>query len=363
MTANDASAGPADAEAATEAIEPAAEAPLDAPVDAPVVPAERLLLRPSPGPMALTDPLSVAGRKAMWTHLDRMLAREPGVRDPERPDELRKYRVAIRRLRAALRMFAPAYPEREVRPLRRGLGELARAVGAARDLDLRIAHLDRWAVERGGEGQAAVAILSTTWARDRRRAMRALLAMLDQRRHRRFVHELIRFVDQSPATDGAGGRRRASGRRASTVGDRLASQLWTAYEDVRAFAPILDGADLETIHDLRIAGKRFRDDLEFLAGVLPPERAWLTDRLVALQDHLGALNDATVGVAAIRLFLERRWATLTPREQAEIGAYLSEREGEVASLRQSIWRPWRPIAGIGFARRLARLVVVRPAAP
>ena len=317
----------------------------------------RLTLGPSPGPIALTDQLAVAGRKAMWLHLDRLLAREPGVRDPERPDELRKYRVAIRRLRAALRMFAAAYPKSQVRPLRSSLGDLARAVGAVRDLDLRIADLNRWALERGGDAQAAVAVLASVWVRDRERALAALLSRLDSRRHRRFLERLIAFVDASPATEGS-----SRGSPARTVGDRLASQLWAAYEDVRAFGPVLRWADLETIHDLRIAGKRLRDDLDFLSGVLPPEQAWLSERLVTLQDHLGTLNDATVAVAAVRAFLEHRHAALGQRERAEITAYLVDREREVATLRRSIWRPWRPVAGIGFARRLSRLVVVRPAA-
>lgn len=294
----------------------------------------------------------------MWVHLDRLLAREPGVRDPERPDELRKYRVAIRRLRAALRMFSPAYPTREVRPLRRALGELASAVGAVRDLDLRIAHLDRWALERGGDSQAAVAVLSAAWTRDRNRALRSLLSTLDSRRHRRLLDRMIAFVDATAPADGPDRAPKRPSR--PTVADRLASQLWAAYEDVRSFAPVIADADLETIHELRISGKRLRDGLEFLAPVLGPDQAWLGERLVALQDHLGALNDATVAVTAIRAFLEHR-STLASGERAEVEAYLVDREREIDALRRSIGGPWRPVAGIAFARRLSRLVVVRTA--
>jgi CHAD domain-containing protein len=340
----------ADAEGSpsTEPREPATDLP------------ERKPLGPARTPLALTDQLAVAGRKAMWVHLDRLLAREPGVRDPERPDELRKYRVAIRRVRAALRMFAAAYPKGEVKPLRGGLGNLARTVGAVRDLDLRIADLDRWALERGGDTRAAVLALSSAWRRDRERALAALLKRLDSRRHRRFLERLIGFVEEAP---GAEGERPRHGTPARTVGDRLASQVWAVYEDVRAFGPVLRGADLETIHELRIAGKRLRDVLDLLSDVLPTGQAWLSERLVALQDHLGSLNDATVAVAAVRAFLDRRDSALGPRERTEIAAYLAKRELEVAALRQSISQAWRPVAGIGFARRLSSLVVARPASP
>jgi CHAD domain-containing protein len=313
-------------------------------------------LGPNPGPIGLTDTVAAAGRKAMWVHLDRMLAREAAIQDPDQPDELRRYRVATRRLRAALRMFRFAFPEAETRPLRRGLSDLAGAVGAIRDLDNRIADLNRWAIERGGDGPAAVAVLSDAWARDRGRGIRQLGKRLASPRHRRLLEALASFVQATPRGDAdqAGAAR--------TISDRLASLLWAAYEDVHAFAPVVSEANLATIHELRISTKRLRDDLDFLADVLPADRAWLLERLVALQDHLGALNDATVAAGAVQAFLDHRRARLAPVERTEITGYLDSREREVTTLRQSLEGPWRPVAGLPFARRLGRLVVVRPSA-
>ena len=319
---------------------------------------DRPSIGPNPGPIELTDLVAAAGRKAMWVHLDRMLTREPAIQDPDQPDELRRYRVATRRLRAALRMFRFAYPEREIRPMRRGLSDLAGAVGAIRDLDNRIADLNRWAVERGGDAPAAVAVLSDAWASDRGRAMRRLGKRLASRRHRRLAGGARRLRRRRHRHRGGP----TGSRRGPTINDRLASLLWSAYEDVHAFAPVVDEADLATIHRLRIATKRLRDDLDFLADVLPPERAWLVERLVALQDHLGALNDATVAAAAVRTFLEHPHGRLGTVERAEVTAYLADREHVVSELRRSLGGPWQPVAGIGFARRLGRLVVVRPPA-
>jgi CHAD domain-containing protein len=315
-----------------------------------------------PSPVVATDPLAIAGRKVMWVHLDRLLARESGARDAERPDELRRYRVATRRLRAALRLFAAAYPDRDVRPLRRGLSDLARTVGAVRDLDLRITDLNRWAIERGGESVTAIAPMLATWGRDRDQAVASLHRRLGSKRHRRLLAELADFVQATP------GRANRSARKGSapdlhTLQDRVASRIWLAYEDVRAYAPVMEGADLETLHQVRIAAKRLRDNLEFLADVLGAERAWLIERLVALQDHLGTLNDATVAEVAVRAFLADRHDRLSAEERAEIAAYLAAKQQEVADLQGSVGRPWQPVAGIGFARRLGSLVVVRAAAP
>ena len=52
------------------------------------------------------------------------------------------------------------------------------------------------------------------------------------------------------------------------VRDRAPSQVWAAYEAVRAYDPVLPWADVETLHRLRIAAKWLRYDLEFFGEAL-----------------------------------------------------------------------------------------------
>ena len=80
---------------------------------------------------------------------------------------------------------------------------------------------------------------------------------------------------------------------------------------------------------------------------------------MAIQDHLGALNDATVTAAAVRTFLEQQQMRLAPAQRVEIVAYLDDREREARVLRRATGRPWRAVNGITFARRLARTAIVR----
>src|SRR5262249_31943707 len=145
----------------------------------------------------------------------------------------------------------------------------------------------------------------------RRAAAAALAQQLDGRAHRRLMTALVGFVTaiepEAPHQLGAPNR---------TAGDRAASSVWMAYEQVRAYATIVRWADLPTLHGLRIEAKRLRYTVEFLGTMLGPEQAWLIERLVAVQDHLGALNDSTLAVTAIRTFLGERHATLEPAEQA-----------------------------------------------
>ena len=314
-------------------------------------------LGPQPGSIKPSDSFAAAGRKAMWVQVDRMLEREEAIRDPSQADALKRYRVATRRLRAALRVFREAYPRREVKPIRTALSELADALGKVRDLDVRLEEIDRWAGEHLGEEAAAIKPLRRFLEARREAAAGSLGRNLDSRGHRRLMVALVEFVTaiepEVPPHPGAPDR---------TAGDRAASSVWTAYEQVRAYASIVRWADLPTLHGLRIEAKRLRYTIEFLGTMLGPEKDWVLERLVALQDHLGALNDTTLAVAVNRGFLGERHATLTPAERAATVSYLGERERELGRLRRGVGQAWRPVVGITFTRKMARAVVGRPTA-
>ena len=140
------------------------------------------------------------------------------------------------------------------------------------------------------------------------------------------------------------------------VRDTAGSQILTAYEEVRAYEPVLRWADVETLHELRIAGKWLRYTLEFVREALPPEAATLIARVTALQDHLGLLNDADVTAGMARSFLVENAGGLSTLESAAIGRYLVSREREVARLRRTVGGPWRGVAGVSFRRALGRTV-------
>jgi CHAD domain-containing protein len=311
----------------------------------------------APGSILPSDSFAAAGRKAMWVQVDRMLQREQAVRDPKQADALKRYRVATRRLRAALRVFRDAYPRREIKPIRAGLSDLADALGTVRDLDVRLEEVDRWAREQGGDAENAIAPLRRSLTAQRSAAAASLGRKLDSRAHARLIAALAAFVTavDPEVAPHVGGPDRATR-------DRAGSSVWAAYEQVRAYAAMIRWADLPTLHGLRIEAKRLRYTLEFLGALLGPEKDLLVERLVALQDHLGALNDATLAVGAIRSFLGEHHVTLTAAERAATISYLGDRERELSRLRRGVGRAWRPVVGITFARRVARSVVSRPPA-
>jgi CHAD domain-containing protein len=102
--------------------------------------------------------------------------------------------------------------------------------------------------------------------------------------------------------------------------------------------------------------KRLRYTLEFVREALGPEAPALISRVVALQDHLGAMNDAEVGAHMARAYLVEHAGDLTDAQSSAISRYLVAREREVARLKRTVGVPWRSVAGLTFRRALGRTI-------
>ena len=103
----------------------------------------------------------------------------------------------------------------------------------------------------------------------------------------------------------------------------LPAEIWNHYGRVRAYETVLAWASVETIHALRIEGKRLRYLLEFFSEVLGPGVAEAIDAMVALQDHAGELHDVDVTIGLLRHFLmHSRSASVEPAVAAAVKGYL-----------------------------------------
>ena len=310
----------------------------------------RLVVGKSPG-VAADDHVAEAGRKVLRFHLARMLDYEAGTRSGEDAEDLHKMRVATRRQRAAWRVFGDGFRDKRTRRYRRGLREIAGRLGAVRDLDVQLENADAYRGALPVAEQRALEPLLASWRGHRDDARVLLLRDLDSDRYRRWMDDYLDFVrteglhvqPTGPATP-------------HRIRDTAPSRIWAAYENVRAYEPVLRWADIETLHDLRIAGKWLRYTLEFVRETLGPGATPLIARVVALQDHIGLMHDADLAASLARTFLVDHGTELSSLETAAIGRYLVDRERETARLRRTIGQPWRPLVGPGFRRGLGRVV-------
>jgi CHAD domain-containing protein len=313
---------------------------------------QRLPTLKNPGVVA-EDLHAEAGRKVLRFHLARMLAREPGTRDGADAEELHGMRVATRRMRAAWRVFGDAYDPARTKAFRRRLRELAALLGGVRDLDVLIGATEAYGEAIGSADRAALRPLLAAWRSDRDLARVQLVVELDSKGHRRFVDDYVDFVS-SPGRDVLPVEPTIPHR----VRDTAASRIWAAYEHVRAYEAVLRWADVPTLHQLRIAAKRLRYTLEFVREPLGEDASPLIARIVALQDHLGFMNDAEVAATMARIFLVEHGAELSEAQAQAIGRYLVSREREVARLKRTVGTVWRGVAGLTFRRSLGRTVAI-----
>ncbi|MBP8293165.1 MAG: CHAD domain-containing protein, partial [Caldilineaceae bacterium] len=113
------------------------------------------------------------------------------------------------------------------------------------------------------------------------------------------------------------------------------------FEDVRVFETTFEAgvAPLpETLHQLRIACKYLRYNLEFVRNLLGPRADALIEHLRRLQDDLGDLNDAVVSK---RMLSGEPGAPLEPGQMR----YLRAQEKTIEKLRRK--------AGVDFAHFVA----------
>jgi CHAD domain-containing protein len=317
-------------------------------------PAPSLAVHLKPGPRTLgigvEDSMPEAARKVLQFHFAKMQHREAGTRSGADAEDLHDMRVATRRMRAAWRVFDGAFKAGKTKKMRRHLETIADRLGAVRDLDVLIEGLEAYSMGLDEDQRPGLEPLMSVWRRQRSAARTQLVGELDSDRYAAFIKEMGEFLDAGANAAAAVGTPTTPHR----VRDRAASEVWATYEAVRAYELVLPWADVETLHELRIATKWLRYTLEFFGETLGPDSARLLQRVVALQDHLGCLHDADVATKLARDLLVARAGELSKLEKEAIGSYLHSREREIARRRRTLGPIWRAVNGAPFRRALGR---------
>jgi CHAD domain-containing protein len=84
------------------------------------------------------EPFAVAGARIVRRRADELFAHRDGVLDTTDIERVHDMRVASRRLRAVLEIFAPCFPQGDFKTALRDVKALADALGERRDPDVHI---------------------------------------------------------------------------------------------------------------------------------------------------------------------------------------------------------------------------------
>ena len=237
-----------------------------------IVPASRAVTaRPKRNVTACETALRTIARDCL-----KALELEAGAAGDGDADALHRTRIALTRLRAAIRFFAPAIDGTSWRVLREHGSWLSRATGSARDIDV--------ALQRQ-RSKATLPPTAKQWRKQREKLQGSLRRAFRSARYKRFVRALARQC--RPVDDGRDHSvvlRRFSTRRLKRWQDKLLTK-----------AGKLDRLGPGKQHRLRIRTKRFRYALEWSLPVLKREAAVVRKQIAqakVIQKALGKLNDA-----------------------------------------------------------------------
>ncbi|HTY93258.1 MAG TPA: CHAD domain-containing protein [Steroidobacteraceae bacterium] len=234
-------------------------------------------------------PTAQALRLIVQACLRHLIANQAGVAAGQ-GEALHQMRLALRRLRVTLSLFAELAADRQVRQIKARLRELLDTLGPARDLDVVIEEFLRPLRHRYG-GRRGLAGLCREFEERRARALRRIAAGVQGAKFRALYTDLATWVESEPSAA-------ANRDIAAWAGGELARRrrrLKRAGRDIGSLAPA-------ERHRLRIRAKKLRFAYESFACLASGRRRQMRQvaALAALRDlqsALGALSDIAQCVA------------------------------------------------------------------
>ncbi len=283
------------------------------------------------------DPPAHHVRAALDLRLRALLRHDGGTRTGEDIEDLHQMRVAVRRMRAALRSARPLLDPTWADGLRAELGWLGRALGPTRDLDVMLERFRDETADLPTAERAAAGRLVQDLEEQRTATRRAMMQALASTRYNALLERLADTVRLPLPT------RSATEQQPGLV-DLVRAEYRTLSRTVRRAGR--QPAD-EVLHDLRIRGKRLRYTAELVEPAMPRLTARSVRALIKattrFQEVLGDHQDACVAEQRIAGLLDGL-VELPDVAVAFVAGRLVEREqGRAASARAQWPDAWRGV--------------------
>lgn len=279
-----------------------------------------------------TDSISEAGRKIFADLLVDMKENEFGSRSGEDIESVHQMRVASRKMRSLFKIIRDHYKPKAVAKYSQGLRNIGNALGEIRDLDVLIEDMQAFQTTLGEDSQVSIKQVIKKLDKKRHKNRVKLNALFDSVPYHKFIKRLTVFTQ-------------TQNKEARSVSDKSAPHqvrhllpilLHEQLASVRAYETVLEGAEDEVLHALRVEFKQLRYALEFFKPVLGTSGEHFIKDVKAMQNLLGRIND-------IAVFKERatRIKRLTPEQQAVIEQYCDTRTQELNEHRNQFYVQWQ----------------------
>ncbi|MBI4756371.1 MAG: CHAD domain-containing protein [Betaproteobacteria bacterium] len=249
----------------------------------------RLYLGEAPRPVRAQHPQLTAGLSHWQAFarvaagcIEHLQANQQGAIADDDPEYIHQMRVALRRLRSALRLFRPALPPDQAVTLGPPPRQLARALAPAREWDVVMDEILAPIQADFPEDEALAQVMAAA-AVERAVARGQARSALQAAQYGQLMLALGATLHHpAPPTPGQKGLRGFAARRVEKLRQRVLGKIKAAHT-----------LDLPGLHGLRIALKRLRYTLEFFSslGEQPPRTRKELLRLSRYQGELGRICD------------------------------------------------------------------------
>lgn len=269
--------------------------------------------------------------------VEQIRANQDGVARFHHAESVHQMRVGLRRLDAALTLFGDAVciPK----DIEHEAGWLMDELGTVRDWDVLVeSTLPR--ISSTVPGQDALNEVRSAAGEKLQHLHHKVAAAVGSERFRRLVEGIDSWVQQRGWREGLSMRQKT--RLKLRVPHCATAILEQERERLQKRGAKLKGGDEKARHRVRIAAKRSRYAAEFFASLYPGKQVRpYVQALSALQDHLGALNDAAV---AGRLLEELAGDAVEVREgSAMVRGYLAALGVGGEPKARKLWKRFTPI--------------------
>ena len=258
----------------------------------------RYTLRPT-FDLAPDLPARETARRIIHKMLATARENEAGIVDDIDTEFLHDYRICVRKIRSVLSLIKGIYPEEKTEELRAAFAQFCEVTNRLRDLDVYLLAREEYTAMLPAAFRPALEGMFQDFARERRRALRKVVAHFGSPAYRAAIEAAEDFfarpshlaeteVSQSP------------------VGPLVARRIDKSYKRIVKIERSL-GADTpdEAVHQVRIQFKKLRYLVEFFNELLPAdETEYIEKQLRRLQNCLGRFNDYSVQQRALMNYWE-----------------------------------------------------------
>jgi CHAD domain-containing protein len=240
--------------------------------------------------------------EALAAQLQAVMREAGGVKLAGDPEFLHRMRVASRRLRTRLKLFAECLPDAKASMYRKRVRSLTRALGEARDADVQIIHIrefmDSLETRRQKEGIRRLLLRLSQRREGLQSAVAKAVTRMEDGRIFTEMQELFRAILGTMAFD----KPAKPGRYAFMLASR---EIKTLLGELFGFEMyIREPSRSAELHQMRIAAKHLRYAMESFEPLFKTRLRKPIKAAKAIQELLGDIHDCDVWAHFLPVFLE-----------------------------------------------------------